>query len=165
MIAIPDLLAHALVAFTVSLVVSWRVNWITQPYVTVCMAGAFIPDLAKIDLVLENMLIEQILGIPFDWFALHTGGGAMLSVLIGGLIVVPRERLRVLAMLSLGAVSHLLADALLITPSGRSYPILWPLTRFTPPTPGLYLSTQPEPMVIAAGIAIGVWILTLRFRS
>ncbi|MFB6228334.1 MAG: hypothetical protein ABEH88_07170 [Halobacteriales archaeon] len=50
----------------------------------------------------------------------------------------PRRRTTLL-VLSIGAVSHLLADALLLKATGRSYPILWPLTRWQPPTPGLYL--------------------------
>jgi len=156
----PDLLAHALIAYTVALLLSWRYAWVTAPYATVVMAGAFIPDLIKIKLLVPSGQVEQLLGIPFDWGAIHTAGGAVVAVLIGVLLVAPRERRRVGLLLALGAISHLVADALLLNPSGQSYAILWPLTRVYPPTPGLYLSTQPEPTIVTAGIALVVWTVT-----
>lgn len=155
----PDLLAHAFIAYTIASLLSWRYDWLTPAYTTVVMAGAFIPDLTKIKLVITSGAVEQLLGIPFDWGALHTAGGALVATLIGVLVVAPRERIRVGALLSVGAASHLLADSLLLTPSGRSYAILWPLTRYHPPTPGLYLSTQPEPTIAAAVMAFVVWLL------
>lgn len=161
----PDLLAHALIGYAVCLIASWRYNWLSQEYVTVGMAGVFIPDLAKADLLLGDGMIEQFLGIPFDWFALHTMGGVLVSILIGTVLVVAQERVRVAAVLALGAGTHLVADALLRTPTGRSYSIMWPLTRYKPPTPGWYLSTEPTPMVIALLVAIAVTLLSKRRRS
>jgi hypothetical protein len=57
-------------------------------------------------------------------------------------LAAPADRRRVLALLSVGAGSHLLADALLWTASGRSYPLLWATTSYAPPTPGLYHSAD-----------------------
>jgi hypothetical protein len=160
----PDLLAHALIAYTVGRVLSWRYTWLSPAYVTVVMAGAFIPDLTKIKLVVPSHTVAHLLGIPFDWGALHTVGGALVAIGIGVIAVAPRERLRVGLLLGLGAASHLLADALLITPSGRSYAILWPLTRYHPPTPGLYVSTQPEPTIVAGLGASVVWLVSRYWR-
>lgn len=156
----PDLLAHALLAYSLCTLLAWRYSWVTPALITVGMAGAFIPDLAKAALVVPSSTIEQTLGIPFEWFALHTGGGVLVSVAIGGLLVAPRFRRPVIGMLAIGATSHLLADALLLTPDGRSYAILWPLTRYHPPTPGLYLSTRPEPTIVALVTAILVAVVT-----
>lgn len=156
----PDLLAHALVAYTAALMLSWRLKWITPAYTTVAMAGAFIPDLTKIRLLIPSSHIEHVLGIPFDWFAIHTTGGSIVAILIGMTIVAPQERKRVGLLLGLGAATHLIADALLFTATGRSYAIFWPLTRYHPPTPGLYLSTQPQPTIIAAAAALTVWLAT-----
>jgi hypothetical protein len=128
------------------------------------MTGAFIPDLMKIRLVLDEQIVAALLGVPFDWFALHTLGGAVVSLLVGVVLVAADERRRVAGLLGLGAGSHLLADALLLTPSGRSYPIVWPLSRINPPTPGLYLSTDPEPMVVAAAVAAVVFAVS-RLRT
>ena len=158
----PDLLAHALIAYAVGTLLSWRYDWLSPTYVTVVMAGAFIPDLAKADLAVEAETVAALLGVPFDWFALHTAGGVLLSIGIGVTVVAGEERRRVAVLLTLGALTHLLADALLLKPSGYAYPILWPLTRFHPPSPGLYLSTEPWPMVVAGIVAGLVWGATRR---
>lgn len=158
----PDLLAHALLAYAVARILSWRYDWLTAQYVTVCMVGAFIPDLAKVELVLPSDVVERLLDVPFSWFGLHTGGAVLVSVLVGVVVVVPRERKRAFTLLALGGGTHLLADGLLQTPSGRSYAMFWPLTRYNPPTPGLYLSTEPGPTIVAAGVAVVVWLVTSR---
>lgn len=156
----PDLLAHALIAYTLAMLLSWRYDWLTRPYVTVSMAGAFIPDMTKVRYILPSDQVKLLIGVPFDWDALHTGGPVLLCVLIGVTLVAPRQRKRVFALLLLGAASHLVADALLLTASGRSYAVFWPLTLYHPPTPGLYLSTQPEPTILAAVAALFVWLAT-----
>lgn len=160
----PDLLAHALFAYAIGTALSWRYEWVRRPHVTAVMAGAFVPDLAKAGLVVESSTIQRALGFPFDWFGLHTVGGVVLTIMLGVSLVVVGERKRTALLLGLGAGSHLLADALLLTPSGRSAPLLWPLTGYAPPTPGLYLSTEPEPTVVAAMLAFVVWAVT-RDRS
>lgn len=160
----PDLLAHVLLAYAVGLVLSRRYGWLSPAYVTVVMAGAMIPDLSKAALVVPGVRVEALLGVPFDWFALHTAGGVLLSILVGVTLVAPAERRRVFLLLALGAATHLFADALLLNPSGRSYPVLWPLTRYNPSTPGLYLSTEPGPTVVAGVAALVAWGLT-RWRT
>lgn len=156
----PDLLAHVLLGYAVATLLSWRYDWLSPAYVTVAMAGAMIPDLAKADLLVPGGLVERALGVPFDWFALHTVGGVAVSVLVGAAVVRSDLRRRVAALLALGAATHLLADGLLVNPSGRSYAMLWPLTRWHPPTPGLYLSTQVEPTLAAGAGAAAVWLAT-----
>ena len=156
----PDLLTHALIAYTLATLLSWQYDWLSPPDVTVAMAGAFVPDLAKLTLLVSSARVESLLGIPFDWFALHTLGGSLVSLTIGVVLVTSEDRRRVAGLLSLGATSHLLADALLVTPSGRSYPLLWPLSHSHPPTPGLYLSTDPEPAFVMAVVASVVFVLT-----
>jgi membrane-bound metal-dependent hydrolase YbcI (DUF457 family) len=156
----PDLLAHALVAYGLATLLSWRYEWLSPAYVTVAMAGAFVPDLTKVSLLVPNSTVQSVLDVPFSWFALHTLGGSLVSLAIGVVLVARPERERVAALLGLGVASHLLADALLLNPSGRSYPLLWPLSYYHPPTPGLYLSTDPEPMLVAAAVAGGVFLAT-----
>jgi len=160
----PDLLAHALIAYSLATIISWRYDWLSPAYVTVAMAGAFVPDLTKVRLIIASGQVESLVGLPFSWSALHTAGGALVALLVGVTFAAPSERRRVFGLLTLGASSHLLADALLLSPSGRSYAILWPLTQYHPPSPGLYLSTQPGPAVFAALSAIVVCVAT-RYRS
>jgi hypothetical protein len=59
-------------------------------------------------------------------------------------------------MLVLGATTHLLADLGLKTPTGMTYPVLWPVTRIHIPSPGLYLSTEPGPTLVAIAVATTV---------
>lgn len=158
----PDLLSHALIAYSLCTLLAVRYRWVSPRYVTVGMAGAFIPDIAKIDLLVDNAMVGNALGVPFGWFGIHTLGGSIVGVCIGVVLVASSERRRVAALLSLGAASHLTADALLVKASGYSYPVLWPLTGYYPPTPGLYLSTDIWPSVVTGVLALGVWLLVRR---
>lgn len=128
----PDLLSHAFIAYTVCTLLALRYPWLTPEYVTVGMAGAFIPDLAKAELLIDNTIVGNLLGLPFDWSGLHTLGGAIVAVLVGVTLAKHEYRRRVAALLSIGAASHLVADALLRKASGHSYPILWPFTGVHP---------------------------------
>lgn len=125
------------------------------------MAGAVIPDLAKVSQILPNETMETVLSIPFSWGALQTPIGVAFVVLIGGFLVDGTRRMKVLLVLSLGAALHLIADALLIKASGRTVAVLWPLSRWRPTAPGLYLSTQPEPTVITGAFALIVWVASI----
>lgn len=149
-----DLLAHVLFAYAVVTVASWRYEWLTPPYVTVAMMGAMIPDLTKIALLVPSYRVEALLGVPFDWFALHTAGGSFVAVLVGTVLVPADHRKRVLLLLTFGAASHHLLDVVLINPSGYSYAVLWPLTGYHPPTPGLYLSTDRWPALVSGALAL-----------
>lgn len=153
----PDLFSHACLAYSICTLLSWHYDWLTPSYVTVGMAGAFVPDLAKVDLVVDSATVAAMLNLPFHWLAIHTFGGTVVGVLIGATVVASDERLRVVALLSVGAASHLLADALLVKASGRSYAVLWPLTQYHPSTPGLYLSTDIWPSLLTGTIALAVW--------
>lgn len=160
----PDLLSHAFIAYTLCTLLALRYAWLTPQYVTIGMAGAFIPDIAKIDLLLDSNTIAAVLDAPFDWFAIHTLGGALAAVLVGTVIAAHSERRRVFALLALGAGSHLAADALLLKASGLSSPLLWPLTPTLIPTPGLYRSTDVWPSIATGVAALVTWYLVRRSR-
>lgn len=154
----PDLLAHVFLTYAVTKLLSTRVNWLTPKYVTVALAGAFVPDLIKIKLLLNGVEVRNLVEFPFSWRPLHTVGGVAVSILVGVVLVTDAERRRVATLLALGATTHLLADVLLLTPSGRTNAVLWPVTRYHPPTPGLYLSTDPLPTLVAGVMAVLVWV-------
>ncbi|EMA01769.1 LexA-binding, inner membrane-associated putative hydrolase [Haloarcula vallismortis] len=160
----PDLLSHAFIAFTICTLLSLRYDWLTGEYVTVGMAGAFIPDMAKIKILVDAAAVEATLGIPFDWLGVHTLGGAFVAVLVGTVVVNRADRRRVFGLLSLGAASHLFADALLLKASGRSYEVLWPLTQYHPPTPGLYLSTDIWLTGVTGTIAVATYLF-VQYRA
>jgi hypothetical protein len=156
----PDLLAHVLLAVFACELLRWRLEWLSTDHVTVAMAGALLPDVSKIHLLIPNRLVRRALEVPFDWSGLHTVGGVTVAALIGATLVDRRDRWRVAALLGFGAVTHLVADLFLMTPSGRSYPFAWPVSSYLPPTPGLYLSTGPEPTILSAALVVG--LLTIR---
>ncbi|EMA23003.1 MULTISPECIES: metal-dependent hydrolase [Haloarcula] len=160
----PDLLSHAFIAFTICTLLSLRYDWLSGEYVTVGMAGAFIPDMAKIKLLVDAATVEAALDIPFDWLGVHTLGGALVAVLVGVVVVNRSDRRRVFGLLSLGAASHLFADALLLKASGRSYEVLWPLTQYHPPTPGLYLSTDIWLTGVTGSVAVAAYLL-VQYRA
>lgn len=160
----PDLLTHALVAYVVCTLLSWRYEWLDAAYVTVGMAGAFVPDLAKVSLLLSSYEVRRLLGVPFDWMPLHTLGGVLASIGVGVAVVRHAERRRVAALLTLGAGTHLAADGFLRTPKGVVGPFLWPVWSRPPRLPGLYLSTDPWPTLVAAVAAVAVSVAT-RYRS
>lgn len=160
----PDGFAHVLFAYTACVGLSGRYEWLTAPYRTAGMAGGLIPDLAKLGIFVPDGPLVDVLSVPFSWDALQTGGAALVCVGIGALLVVPHERRRITGVLAVGAGTHLLTDALLAKPSGHSFAIFWPLTRYHPPTPGLYQSTDPGPTAVALILAISVWLIT-RLRA
>ncbi len=150
-----DLLTHVLVAYSVAVVLSWRLHWITTPYVTALMVGSTLPDLTRIGLLIDPGLIERT-GIPFSYSPLHTLGGALITFLIISLTTVKNFK-PVSMLLGLGVLTHFALDLLLINASGHSFTVLWPLTAYRPPTPGLYLSTDLWPALLAGAVALVVW--------
>lgn len=159
----PDLLAHVLFAYAAVTVAGRWIDWITQPLVTLGMVGAMIPDLSKIYLVIDDDPIEAIIGRPIEWLALHTGGGIIISITIGVVLVTTQHQRQATIALTSGALSHVILDLFLRTASGVApYAIFWPITPYRPPTPGIYLSTQSWPTVIAAVLAAIVWVLDRR---
>lgn len=155
----PDLLTHALVAYTVCTLLSWRYAWLTPPYVTAGMVGALLPDLVKVNLLVGAPAVGEFLSLPFAWTPLHTLGGSFVSVGLGVVFVRHAERGRVAALLGLGAATHLVADGFLQTPTGAVGAFLWPVWTQPIRLPGLYLSTDPRPTLVAllvAGVVAGL---------
>jgi hypothetical protein len=155
----PDILTHVLVGYLLGTLLAVRYEWLSTEYVTLVMLGALTPDLAKIGLVLPSEQVETLLGIPFDWFALHMLGGNLIVILLGTLIVASKYRTRVFLVLALGAVSHHMLDLLLINVSGFAYPVFWPLTQYHPPAGMVYLSTDRWPAAVASTLAVLAWFL------
>lgn len=158
----PDLLSHVLVAFAVFRLASLRVRWLSTPYVTAAMAGAMLPDVSKVGLVVDSGDVAAVLGVPFDWFVIHTLGGVLVLAALGAIWVAPAHRRRAFGVVVAGAGTHLFLDALLMKPSGHSYAALWPLTAARLPTPGLYRSTDVWPTLTALLLAVAAWAVWRR---
>ena len=147
-----DLLTHALVAYSLAVVLSWRYPWIKPYHVTAAMVGATLPDLTRIGLILDPGVIESY-GVPFSWTSLHTPVGGMLVVGVLVLLVDCSYRREVFLFLSLGLATHLILDIFLISVTGRTYALFYPISMYRAYAPGFYLSTQVLPAMITGVIA------------
>lgn len=155
----PDLLTHILVGYTLATALSWRIEWVTPPLVTVAMTGAILPDLTRIELLVPGHIVEDMLGLPFSWAPLHRVGGTAVVIGIGAVLAPRRWRRRVALLLLLGASTHYALDFLLYKPTGMTGDLLWPLIGHGFQIDGVYLSSDRWPaatMIVIAGV---VWAL------
>lgn len=159
----PDMLTHALVAFTLATLLHRRYDWISPPYVTAAMVGALVPDLMKLVAVIPSSVMAALYGLPVVIVVLHTFPGSIGGIAIGSLLVGRGHRQRVFLLAVLGATSHHALDLLLITHDGLSYHVLWPLTHYEPPTPQLYRSSDRWPALLATSAAVLSWYV-VRWR-
>ncbi|MFU1782664.1 hypothetical protein ACM16X_14880 [Haloarcula japonica] len=160
-----DLLTHLLVPYILLTVVSWCGDWLDQRWIVVGMGGAAIPDLVKIEIVLEERTVESILGFPFSYDPLSTLGGVLL---LAGIIAVAFERRhwrRVFGFVTFGGLTSLLLDGMRVYADGRASAWLYPFTNWRPPTPSLYVSSDPTVLVVALLAAGTVAVIDRRIQA
>ncbi|WP_367175836.1 hypothetical protein [Haloarcula rubripromontorii] len=160
-----DLLTHLLAPYILLTVASWRVDWLDQRWVVVGMGGAAIPDTIKVGLVVNEETVEALLGVPFTYRPLSTLGGVLL---LSGIIAVTFERRhwrRVFGLVTFGGLTSLLLDGMRVYADGRASAWLYPFTNWRPPTPSLYVSSDPTVLVVALLVAGTVALLDRRIRA
>ncbi|MBV0900425.1 hypothetical protein [Haloarcula salina] len=160
-----DLLTHLLVPYVLLTIASWRVDWLDRTWVVVGMGGAAIPDMVKLNIVLDSNAVEAALGIPFTYAPLSSLGGVLL---IGGVITMAFDRRhwsRVFGLVTFGGLTSLVLDGMRVYADGRASAYLYPFTNWRPPTPSLYVSSDPRVLVVALLIAGAVALLDRRQRS
>jgi hypothetical protein len=152
-----DLLTHALIAYAVLTVLGWRLDWLTRRWIAVGVAGVAIPDLAKVDLLIDADRLSAMLDVPFTFAPIGTLGGVLL---IAGAIsmLFEEHRWRAYAVLVTGGSSALLLDGLRLYADGRALFWLYPLW-WRPPSPGWYVSSDPRVLAVGAVVAGGVFVL------
>ena len=151
---------HVCFAYALCTAVSWSVDWVDKKWVPVGMVGSVLPDLNRFDLLLDDLVVQRLTGIPFDWSGLQTVGGAVLLSAIGAMLFsTARHRKRGFVFLLGGAFSHILvdlpqryADGLMLT---NNY--LFPLPPWRLPTPGWYVSADRWVAVVALLVALVVF--------
>lgn len=163
---VADLLSHVLLAYVLFTLASWRIRWLTPRWVVVGMGGACIPDLTRVSLVVESHTVERALGVPFTFGHLSTVGGVLI---VAGIVAVLFERerwRRVYGLLVVGGTSHLVVDGLRVWADGRASQWLFPLLpSWRPPTPGLYVTSDPTILVLVTAVAVAVFALDRYLRS
>lgn len=160
----PDLLTHVLVAYVVLTPATWWLPWLDERFVSVAMIGATVPDAAKLALVVDPSTVEAVLGLPFDWEAVHTLGPAATLAAIGTLCFGRGNRLRAFGCLLAGVCSHLLLDLTVVRAGGMAPPYLFPVTWWEPPAANVLSSSDPWPWMVTATVVIGVWTVDRRRR-
>lgn len=149
-----DVLTHVLVGYVAGTALSVRYDRVGPEHVTLVTFGSLSPDLAKAALLVPNAAVEAALGITFSWFGLHLLGGSVAVALLVALLVAPSHRAGAFGLVLLGAATHHGLDLLLLNASGYAYPVLWPLTGYSPPAGMLYLSSDRWPAAVAGALAL-----------
>lgn len=153
----PDVLTHVLVGYIIGTLIAARFERFGPEVVTVTMAGALAPDFVKLKLVVPDAVVEAALDVPFSWAPLHAVPGVVVVALLAGLAV-PREyRRTVVALVLLGAATHLFLDSLLIKPSGYAAELFTPFLDYRTPAVGLYVSSDRWPTAVAGAAASLTW--------
>ncbi|ELY90989.1 metal-dependent hydrolase [Natrialba taiwanensis] len=166
MIGVPDVLTHVLVGYSIGTLLSFRYAWLRPAHVTLVMIGALSPDFMKIDLLVPDGLVGFLLGIPFSWAPLHTLVGSLLVALfLGTLLIAPALRWRAFGLFVIGALSHHVLDVALVTATGYSYAVFWPLTTYRFPAADLFLSSDRWPALVAGGLALTIWLVGQRITT
>lgn len=153
-------LTHVLLGFGLFTLCGWVVGWLNREWVAVGMVGTLLPDLSRLDLLVDGYAVSQALGIPFDWGALHTLGGVVLLAALGAVLFDSRQsRLRGFGLLVAGGCSHLAVDAVKLWADGAGGTALYPLSWWRPPTPGLYVSADRWVLAVAVAVAVTAAVL------
>ncbi|WP_168927092.1 metal-dependent hydrolase [Natronorubrum aibiense] len=165
MIDVPDVLTHVLAGYVIGTLLSIRYDGVGPAHVTLVMIGALSPDFAKIQLFVPDEFVAAVVGVPFSWSPLHTLVGTVIVACLGALLVAPDGRLQALALIAIGALSHHVLDLLLMTPTGESYGVFWPLLEYRLPAGSLYLSSDRWPALVAGLAALVVWAVARHRRE
>ncbi len=145
-----DLLTHVLAAYALATAARWRLGF-DRRWVPPAMGGAALPDLVKLRLLVGPGTVESLLGLRFSYDAVPTLGGVLL--LAGAVALAFDAPRRAYGFVLLGGCSALVLDGLRVFADGRAGAYLYPVTWWHPPTPGLYVSSDPRVLAVALAVA------------
>lgn len=161
-----ELASHVLMAFVLFTMVGWRVDWLDREWVVVAMVGSLLPDLNRVNIVIEGDMIEAVLGIPWGWSAIHTIGGVLILSAIGCVLFARRRaQYRAFGLLVGGAVLHLLTDGVKAWANGYNGMYLYPFSTWRNPTPGWYVSADRWVLVLWVLVALVVLVVDRMIRD
>lgn len=149
-----DLLTHVLVPFIVLIPLAWWVDF-DRRWVPIAMGGAVIPDLGKLGLVIDDSVVETVLGVPFSYGPVGTVAG-VLAISAAIAVWFDSNRAKAYGWLLTGGSLSLVTDGLRAFADGLAnfwlYPLWW-----RPPTPSLYVSSDYRVTVLAILLSIAVF--------
>lgn len=151
-----DLLTHVLTAYVLATLAVWCFSRVRPRYVPLAMAGAVVPDAAKVYFALGGIR-HTVAGVEVSLLALQTLGVAVAVALVGTTLVAPEERSGALPALLGGIGLHVVLDYLVVRTGGYAPPYLYPMTWAELPSVNVYLSSDVWPSVLAVTAAVAVW--------
>ena len=154
-----DLLTHVLVAAVLLAPVAWWIDRLHVRYVPLGMAGATLPDIAKVNNVVARQQVADLLGVPFSWLPFHRLGGVVAVAIAVTLLFERGTRRTVFGVLLAGAGSHLFLDALITRANGLTPPYLYPLSWWYPPSGDLYVSSDVWPAAVAVVAVVALLVV------
>lgn len=158
-----ELLSHVLLAFGLFTIAGWAVEWLDRKWVAVGAVGSLFPDLNRLDMIVDDYTVSQMLGIPFSWGGLSTLGGVVVLAAAGAVLFASRdEQIRGFGLLLAGGLSHLLVDGVKQWADGAGGTPLYPLSWWRPPTPAWYVSSDQWVLGVAVVFALAVFLLDQR---
>lgn len=155
-----DLLTHVLAAYVLLTVVGWWVAWLEPRWVAVGMGGAAVPDLVKVERLVDESVVQSALGVPFEYDPVSSLAGVLV---VAGVVTLcfGDARRRVYALLVAGGLLSLVLDGLRVYVDGYAdfwlYPLWW-----RPPTPGLYVTSDVRVVVVAVVVSAAVFAVDRR---
>jgi len=158
-----DLLTHVLVPFVLLTPLSWRLSWLSDQWIVLAMAGAAIPDLVKIRIVLDSRVIESLLGVPFSYAPISTLGGVLVVAAAIAVCFGDHAR-RAYGYIVFGGLTSLVLDGLRVFADGQANFWLYPFVWWRPPTPSLYVTSDPRVTAVAIAAAATVFLAD-RYRA
>ncbi|WP_415380090.1 hypothetical protein [Halosimplex sp. TS25] len=151
-----DLLTHVLIPYVVLTFASWRVD-IPQRWIVVAMCGAVMPDLVKARIVVFGVFgFRSVFGVDLAFAGFSRLGGVLLVA--GAVAVFFGSRWRqAYAFLVFGGLSSLLVDGLRVYADGHADFYLYPFTWWRPPTPSLYITSDPRVLATVLTVSVTVF--------
>jgi membrane-bound metal-dependent hydrolase YbcI (DUF457 family) len=154
-------LTHVFVAYSLLTLASWRLDWLDERWIAVGVVGSILPDFSRLDLLVDADTVTAVLGIPFEWGAIHTLAGVVLLAGIGAVLFDRRhEQVRAFGLLCAGGALHILVDVPQPYADGQTLTnrYLYPLPPWRLPIPGVYVSPDRWLAVVSLTVAVAVFL-------
>ena len=132
-----------------------------MPWIAVGVAGTALPDLVKMRILVDSKTVGELLGVPFAYDPFGTITGVALVAGLVTLLFARRHWQRVYLLVAFGGCVGLLTDGLRAYADGRAGFYLYPLW-WQPPTPSLFVSSDPRVLVVSLTVAAAVFVVDWR---
>jgi len=153
-----ELLSTVLLTYSVFTIGSWWIDGLDRRWIVVAMGGAAIPDLVKVDLLVDARVIEQTVGLPFSYTPVASIGGVAVVAGIVAMLFGTQWRRQAYAILFAAGGFSLLIDGARVYADGYANFYLYPVW-IRPPTPELFVSA--DPAVLGVALIVGASVFSV----